>query len=123
MIQYVLNMSPANIKIGVTKKEQRALIKQVKLGTKAEAKIARRKLIYYGQFWVGIVAAKYINNEVSFSQLMSAGNRGLRKAVKMYNHKKNYQFATYATWWIRNAIIKELIAKENGTQKPDTKTD
>ena len=123
MIQYVLNMSHAHIKIGVTKKEQRALIKQVKLGTKAEAKIARRKLIYYGQFWVGIVAAKYINNEVSFSQLMSAGNRGLRKAVKKYNHNKKYQFATYATWWIRNAIIKELITKENGTQKPDTKTD
>ena len=116
-------MGTARIKIGVTKKEQKALIKQVRSGTKTEAKVASRRLMYLGQFWVGIVAAKYINKEKSFSQLMSAGNRGLRAAIKKYDHNKHYQFSTYATWWIRNAIIKELLSKNSGAQKANTKTD
>jgi len=54
------------------------------------------------------IAKKFVGCGVSFSDLIQEGNVGLLMAAKKYNWKRGYKFSIYATWWIRQYIIRTL---------------
>lgn len=54
------------------------------------------------------IAKKYISTSVPFLDLIEAGNLGLIKAVDKYDPGKGYKFSTYATWWIRQYILRAI---------------
>jgi RNA polymerase primary sigma factor len=54
------------------------------------------------------IAKKYANRSPQFLDLIQEGNIGLMKAVDKFEYRRGYKFATYATWWIRQAITRSI---------------
>ena len=54
------------------------------------------------------IAKKYRNRGLSFLDLIQEGNTGLMRAVDKYEYRRGFQFSTYATWWIRQAITRAI---------------
>ncbi len=68
----------------------------------------RRELAEANLRLVVSIAKKYRNRGLPFADLIQEGNRGLMRAVDKYEHRLNYKFGTYATWWIRQGITRAL---------------
>lgn len=54
------------------------------------------------------IGKRYANMGLSFSDLIEEGNIGLMRAVDKFNYKRGYRFSTYASWWIKQAIMRSL---------------
>ena len=69
---------------------------------------ARRKLILSNLKLVITIAKGYTGYNVPFLDLIEEGNLGLIKAVGRYDPEKGFRFSTYASWWIRQAIVRAI---------------
>ena len=47
-------------------------------------------------------------NCLTEEDLFQVGNLGMMKAVKMFRYDLGYKFSTYALWWIRQMVIREI---------------
>ncbi len=92
------------IKLLSTKEEQ-LLGKQIK---ENKSEIAKRKLIQANLRLVVSIAKKYIGQGVLFMDLVQEGSLGLIKAAEKFDYSKNFKFSTYATWWIKQTIIRAI---------------
>ena len=54
------------------------------------------------------IAKKYSKTKCSMEDLIAEANVGLCKAVEKFDYKKGFRFSTYATWWIKQAILRYI---------------
>ena len=50
----------------------------------------------------------YLNNDLSYDDLVSAGFEGLLEGLKRYDADKGFRASTYLTHWIRQRVIREV---------------
>lgn len=50
----------------------------------------------------------YEGKGLSTLDLIQAGNLGLLRAAERFDPTKGYRFTTFATWWIREAIVQAI---------------
>jgi RNA polymerase primary sigma factor len=53
--------------------------------------------------------------------LIQEGNLGLIKAATKYDYRKNVRFSTYASWWIKQSIVRSLSNKRRAIRLPHRK--
>ncbi len=92
----------------LSSKEEKVLGKQIKEGKPSQADIAKRKLIQANLRLVVSIAKRYIGQGVLFMDLVQEGSLGLIKAAEKFDYSKNFKFSTYATWWIKQTIIRAI---------------
>jgi len=107
----------------LSSKEEKILGKQIKEGKSKEAEIAMRKLVQANLRLVVSIAKKYIGQGVLFMDLVQEGSLGLIKAAEKFDYSKNFKFSTYATWWIKQTIIRAISNNSRTIRIPVHMTD
>ena len=74
-----------------------------------DGRLACEHLITANMGLVISVAKKYMGRGVPFLDLIQEGNIGLIRATKRFDYRRGYKFATYATWWIRQAVTRAIM--------------
>jgi len=70
------------------------------------------------------VAKKYINvSPTPLLDLIQEGNIGLLKAIEKYNWRLGFRFSTYATWWIKQCVLKAVNEQHRTIRIPSHMTD
>jgi len=90
----------------VSAAEEIELGRIIQEGARKDAQKAKSKLVQANLRLVVSIAKKYIGQGVLFMDLVQEGSLGLIKAAERFDYKKGFKFSTYATWWIRQTIIR-----------------
>jgi RNA polymerase primary sigma factor len=69
---------------------------------------ARQRLIDANMSLVVSVARDYEDRGLSLAALVRVGHQGLVRAAQRFDHSKEYRFAVFAIWFIRQAITRAL---------------
>jgi RNA polymerase primary sigma factor len=73
-----------------------------------DAEWARTELINANLRLVVSIAKQFTYRGMRIADLIQEGNIGLIKATENFDHTRGFRFSTYATWWIRQCIIRAI---------------
>jgi RNA polymerase primary sigma factor len=88
----------------LTAEEETELAREARNGD-AEA---RKRLILGNLKLVVAIAKGYASSGIPLLDLVEEGNIGLIKSVARFDPDKGFRFSTYASWWIRQAIVRAI---------------
>ncbi|MCC7522219.1 sigma-70 family RNA polymerase sigma factor [Candidatus Uhrbacteria bacterium] len=82
-----------------------------------ERKRIESEIVYRNIGLVIAIAKRYLGNGLPLEDLVQAGIMAmLEGALPRYEHERGLQFSTYATWWIRHGVMREI--QDRRTDRP-----
>lgn len=97
--------------------EERTLARQRAAGG-VTGEAARRKLILSNLRLVVFLARRYRHRGMAYLDVIEEGNLGLITAADRFDPERGFRFATYASWWIRQAILRGVAEQANAIRIP-----
>ena len=72
--------------------------------------------IVNAHLWLVVRIAKHFRKKthgVDFLDIIQEGTIALMKAIDNFDYQSGYKFRTYATWWIRQGIVRAMTKQED----------
>jgi RNA polymerase primary sigma factor len=109
-LERAVNEHPEDPLFSVSLTRVRAIMKAVDT--------AKQEMVRANLRLVLSIAKRYRGRGMTFDDLIQEGNLGLLKAVGRFDHTKGNRFSTYATWWVRQSIIRGIYDKTRTIRLP-----
>ena len=98
----------------LTPQEEIQLARRIRRGDKK----ARERMITANLRLVVKIAHDYEDLGLPLLDLINEGNIGLMKGVERFNPRKGAKLSTYASWWIRQSIMRALANQAKTIRLP-----
>ncbi len=98
----------------LTPQEEQDLARRVQAGDGE----AERHLVEANLRLVVAIARRYLHRGLSLLDLIEEGNVGLLHAARKFRPDRGTRFSTYATWWIRQAVVRALANQARTIRLP-----
>ena len=73
---------------------------------------AENELAELGSVFVKAVAKQYVDKGLSKEELIAASRYGMIRASHKFDKSRGFKFASYAVWWMREAILQAIHKKK-----------
>jgi len=103
--EYLSNMGRHKL---LSREEEYETARLIIEGTPKEQEEAKARLTNCNLRLVVSIAKQYGYRGVPLSDLIQEGNIGLMRAVEKFEYHRGFKFSTYASWWIRQAVVRAI---------------